>query len=37
MALKLKLSGKPIIPIINLVDKSKSFGPAYIDHINLML
>ena len=26
-----------IIPIINLVDKSKSFGLAYTDYINLML
>ena len=25
---QLKFSGKPIIPIIDLVDKSKSFGPA---------
>ena len=32
---QLKFSGKPII--IDLVDKSKSFGPAYTDHINLML
>ena len=34
---QLKFSGKPIIPIIDLVDKSKSFGPAHTDHINLML
>lgn len=34
---QLKFSGQPIIPIIDLVDKSKSLGPAYTDHINVML